>query len=286
MDVEDIEDFQATDASTGARIIHSLPPVVGRSSRPSSTAAGSCAQPQCSSAHEPSSVPGTQRVWLKTFGCSHNASDSEYMAGLLQAYGYQLVEDAASGQAHLWLINSCTVKNPSQAAMGTLVARAQQLGKAVLVAGCVPQGDRRAKELEGVSLLGGWQGCTPRLSLPGVVLLLCMVLPGLGCWQTAEVCVLLRHCSGAGGEACTARSHPCRQPQASSWQQCQSLAAVCMGCSASCGGCTLACCLHGLLQPASHQGAAPRSRQQPQHLHASAHPPAHPPPPTRPLLQA
>lgn len=173
MDVEDIEDFQATDASTGARIIHSLPPVVGRSSRPSSTAAGSCAQQQCSSTHEPSSVPGTQRVWLKTFGCSHNASDSEYMAGLLQAYGYQLVEEAASGQAHLWLINSCTVKNPSQAAMGTLVARAQQLGKSVLVAGCVPQGDRRAKELEGVSLLGGWRSCTPRTSLPAVVLLLC-----------------------------------------------------------------------------------------------------------------
>ena len=26
-------------------------------------------------------VPGTQRVWLKTFGCAHNTSDSEYMAG-------------------------------------------------------------------------------------------------------------------------------------------------------------------------------------------------------------
>ena len=24
-------------------------------------------------------VPGTQTVWLKTYGCSHNVSDSEYM---------------------------------------------------------------------------------------------------------------------------------------------------------------------------------------------------------------
>lgn len=29
------------------------------------------------------SVPGTQSVWIKTQGCSHNFSDSEYMAGIL-----------------------------------------------------------------------------------------------------------------------------------------------------------------------------------------------------------
>lgn len=34
-------------------------------------------------------VPGTQLIWVKTFGCSHNQSDSEYMMGLLQAYGYR-----------------------------------------------------------------------------------------------------------------------------------------------------------------------------------------------------
>lgn len=34
-------------------------------------------------------VPGTERVWVKTFGCSHNFSDGEYMAGQLQAYGYR-----------------------------------------------------------------------------------------------------------------------------------------------------------------------------------------------------
>lgn len=33
-------------------------------------------------------IPGTQTVYLKTYGCSHNASDSEYMAGQLVAYGY------------------------------------------------------------------------------------------------------------------------------------------------------------------------------------------------------
>ena len=36
-----------------------------------------------------SGVPGTASVWVKTFGCSHNQSDSEYMSGQLQQYGYR-----------------------------------------------------------------------------------------------------------------------------------------------------------------------------------------------------
>ena len=42
---------------------------------------------------EPSSdsiIPGTQKIYLKTWGCSHNNSDSEYMAGQLAAYGYKI----------------------------------------------------------------------------------------------------------------------------------------------------------------------------------------------------
>ena len=34
-------------------------------------------------------VPGTASVWVKTFGCAHNVSDSEFMMGQLQAQGYR-----------------------------------------------------------------------------------------------------------------------------------------------------------------------------------------------------
>lgn len=57
-------------------------------------------------------VPGTQTVYLKTWGCAHNNSDSEYMAGQLSAYGYKLTDDKL--KADLWLLNSCTVKNPAE----------------------------------------------------------------------------------------------------------------------------------------------------------------------------
>ncbi|KAK9073210.1 hypothetical protein SSX86_007534 [Deinandra increscens subsp. villosa] len=97
-------------------------------------------------------VPGTQTIFLKTFGCSHNQSDSEYMAGQLSAFGYA-ISDNAEG-ADLWLINTCTVKSPSQSAMDTLISKCRSEKKPLVVAGCVPQGSRDLKELEGVSIVG------------------------------------------------------------------------------------------------------------------------------------
>ncbi len=101
-----------------------------------------------------SHVPGTADIWVKTFGCSHNTSDAEFMSGQLHEYGYRLVGDEEREQANLWLINSCTVKGPSQQAVGNLVKKARALDIAVVVSGCVPQGQKDAAELKGVSLLG------------------------------------------------------------------------------------------------------------------------------------
>lgn len=97
-------------------------------------------------------APGTQSVYVKTQGCSHNISDGEYMAGLLQEYGYRIVD--AMEEADACLLNSCTVKNPSQEKFLTMITKAKQAGKAVIVSGCVPQGDRNLKGLEDVSILG------------------------------------------------------------------------------------------------------------------------------------
>lgn len=89
---------------------------------------------------------------LKTYGCSHNVSDSEYMQGVLASYGYRFTQTADDAQ--LWLLNSCTVKDPSQAAFMHLVLKGKSQGKAVVVAGCVPQADRHIKGLEDVSIVG------------------------------------------------------------------------------------------------------------------------------------
>lgn len=62
------------------------------------------------------------------------------MIGQLSDYGYHIVSNP--DDADLILINSCTVKNPSQSAFLNMVCKAKKIKKPVVVAGCVPQGDR------------------------------------------------------------------------------------------------------------------------------------------------
>jgi len=100
-----------------------------------------------------SMVPGTQTIYVKTWGCTHNNSDSEYMAGQLAAYGYKITTvDPLS--AHLWLLNSCTVKNPAEDGFRNEIKKAQQLGKYVVLAGCVPQGQPKSEYIKGLSVVG------------------------------------------------------------------------------------------------------------------------------------
>mmetsp|Transcript_84719 Transcript_84719/g.133808 ORF Transcript_84719/g.133808 Transcript_84719/m.133808 type:complete len:565 (-) Transcript_84719:25-1719(-) len=97
-------------------------------------------------------LPGRQRLFVKTYGCAHNSSDSEFMMGLLRDYGYALTDEFETADA--CIINSCTVKNPSQDTAVNLVNKAKEAGKSVVLAGCVPSADGALCEsLEGVSML-------------------------------------------------------------------------------------------------------------------------------------
>ncbi|KAL3275593.1 hypothetical protein HHI36_020348 [Cryptolaemus montrouzieri] len=97
-------------------------------------------------------IPGTQNIYLKTWGCAHNSSDSEYMAGQLAAYGYRITEDKTA--ADLWLLNSCTVKSPAEDHFRNEINTAKKMGKHLVVAGCVPQGAPKASFVQGLSIIG------------------------------------------------------------------------------------------------------------------------------------
>uniref|UniRef100_A0A674GGS1 CDK5 regulatory subunit associated protein 1 like 1 n=2 Tax=Taeniopygia guttata TaxID=59729 RepID=A0A674GGS1_TAEGU len=43
-------------------------------------------------------IPGVQKIWIRTWGCSHNNSDGEYMAGQLAAYGYTITAHLRRGK--------------------------------------------------------------------------------------------------------------------------------------------------------------------------------------------
>ncbi|XP_027265116.1 threonylcarbamoyladenosine tRNA methylthiotransferase isoform X3 [Cricetulus griseus] len=99
-----------------------------------------------------STIPGIQKIWIRTWGCSHNNSDGEYMAGQLAAYGYKITENASD--ADLWLLNSCTVKNPAEDHFRNSIRKAQEENKKIVLAGCVPQAQPRQDYLKGLSIIG------------------------------------------------------------------------------------------------------------------------------------
>ncbi|KAL7648424.1 UNVERIFIED_CONTAM: hypothetical protein RMT77_000330 [Armadillidium vulgare] len=97
-------------------------------------------------------IPGTHRIYLKTWGCSHNNSDSEYMAGQLAAYGFMITDDKF--ESDLWLLNSCTVKNPSEDHLKNEIDVGKKYGKKIVIAGCVSQGAPKSDFLYGLSIIG------------------------------------------------------------------------------------------------------------------------------------
>jgi hypothetical protein len=71
--------------------------------------------------------------------------------------------------ACLWILNSCTVKTPSgrvslivshilEDSLHNLIKDAKTKSKFVVVAGCVPRGQRSDKRFEGLSVIGVWPG--------------------------------------------------------------------------------------------------------------------------------
>ncbi|KAL1450761.1 hypothetical protein WDU94_003086 [Cyamophila willieti] len=99
-----------------------------------------------------SSIPGTQTIYVHTWGCTHNSSDSEYMAGQLVQYGYKITDDKT--KADLWLLNSCTVKNPAVDHFRNEIEAGRRQGKHIVLAGCVPQGAPKADFIKGLSIIG------------------------------------------------------------------------------------------------------------------------------------
>ena len=100
--------------------------------------AGLTAPTAQSALREPASVRGT--FFLETFGCQMNEHDSEKVAGLLLARGYQQVETPEA--AALILYNTCSIREKAAQKVFSRLGEyrgAQGEGKKIAVLGCVAQ---------------------------------------------------------------------------------------------------------------------------------------------------
>jgi MiaB-like tRNA modifying enzyme len=80
-------------------------------------------------------VEKSQRVYVKSFGCSANLADGEVIAGCLSEAGFKLVEDTKD--AKFLVYNTCAVKSPTENRIVDLLKKAPR-DKWLIITGCLP----------------------------------------------------------------------------------------------------------------------------------------------------
>jgi len=73
------------------------------------------------------------RIEIETYGCAMNQADSEFMAGILEEDGYVIREGG-----EILIINTCTVKTPTERKILRRLKELRNSGKKVIVTGCLP----------------------------------------------------------------------------------------------------------------------------------------------------
>ena len=91
-------------------------------------------------------------IYIETYGCSLNFSDSERMAGLLKQAKFEIIENEE--EADIIIINTCTVKSPTESAFFTRLGELKQKYpyKIIIIAGCIAQTE--SQKLKGYPLIG------------------------------------------------------------------------------------------------------------------------------------
>jgi len=87
----------------------------------------------------------TKRLYVKTYGCQMNMSDSEKMVGLMAAKGYQLTDDEK--EADVLLVNTCSIRERGEEKLFSLLGqwnmlKAEKPGTLIGVTGCVAQQEK------------------------------------------------------------------------------------------------------------------------------------------------
>ncbi|HHQ45187.1 MAG TPA: tRNA (N(6)-L-threonylcarbamoyladenosine(37)-C(2))-methylthiotransferase [Candidatus Altiarchaeales archaeon] len=81
-------------------------------------------------------------VKVETYGCSLNQADSEVIAGILAEAGHEIVDE----KPDLIVVNTCTVKTPTERKIKKRLRRLAGEHALVLVAGCLPAAQKEVVE--------------------------------------------------------------------------------------------------------------------------------------------
>jgi MiaB-like tRNA modifying enzyme len=85
------------------------------------------------------------RVVIETYGCTLNQADSRIMGNILKANGYEVEYkryNDREGGADFIIVNTCTVKTPTENKILYRLGKLRSLGKKLIVAGCLASADK------------------------------------------------------------------------------------------------------------------------------------------------
>jgi len=77
------------------------------------------------------------KIFIETYGCSANMSESEMMAGILEKQGNEITDSIESSD--IVIINTCIVKRPTEIRMIYRIKQLATSRKKLIVAGCMPE---------------------------------------------------------------------------------------------------------------------------------------------------
>ena len=109
---------------------------------------------------QPSNSPKTKTVYIETFGCQMNKSDSEHMLGLLDEIGFQ--QTAEMKEADLMILNTCAIREGAEDKVYSYLGawnkhKKTRPGTLIAVGGCVAQdaGKHMLERAPGVDIVFG-----------------------------------------------------------------------------------------------------------------------------------
>jgi MiaB-like tRNA modifying enzyme len=84
-------------------------------------------------------------VFLETYGCTLNQSDSDVIRNILETHGYSIAQDESS--ADVVIINTCTVKGATENKIITRIESLVKRKKPVVIAGCMSANEKLIKRI-------------------------------------------------------------------------------------------------------------------------------------------
>jgi threonylcarbamoyladenosine tRNA methylthiotransferase CDKAL1 len=84
------------------------------------------------------------KFWIEAYGCSSSMNDSEIISGILRKEGYLISETPYDSSVNI--IVTCSVKDATEHRMLYRIEKLTELGRPLVVAGCLPKADRRKVE--------------------------------------------------------------------------------------------------------------------------------------------